>query len=464
MKNYLRFLWVRYRVRIVSIAVFLTLFTAINGYFSVKNSFVSFNSTRAVAYLKKEKPELVDKYIEAGNLQKEISGDISGGTPEQREFINSRKDEYDREYNRIEDELNATNKKITKQDIVDIRNSFSIESASHGFNYMSAIRQLKNRDKMKPYSSSFLDLRDYSESPELIKEKLDSRVDEVRAIGPEAPGEPNTVIFMLFIFIFFVVGSITSLESMSRYKYFEESLPISNVKKYLAKGIFAILSSLIFFSIQISIVLMVQKISPYSEVIDSLGLLTTSAEYLVIAAGLTLLILFIGNYCGNFISYIGTVLFTIGNPIALLMSTASIKRLFPEILADIFIMGMNSAMDRLSNLVLIPMDIAYRALFPTLIWIVFIVAITVLGMFISKHTKTERSGMFYTVEKIDKIYYILLIILTAQIPLRLVNSITRFSDITLDIGGLILNWIIYIISMVGLSRLYKYFFEAKFYI
>lgn len=489
MKNYFMLLWVRYRIRLIVIALFLTVLSITSSITSLEDSLEEFNKGRAFVYLRKENPELVKRYIDYYTQEESPTRSdhqLPGNENADNEVLsyeqiskNKRiKNEFEVRTERIQNELTESRAKITSQDITDMKNSFKDIYKSGKevpFEYEhEMMSQLKLKSsKTELYEGMSLQNQESEPKDHLqndIKKKL-AEIDNIRNVlaitAFDSPISLDSIGILVVLFSFLTVGNITSLEAMGRYKFFDESIPLSKRKKYLIKALFAVVCTASFFLIQMLLVYFIYSLSPYSQIMDLSELAVVTLKTLLGYTGVALTFTLIGSYCGNIVSYIGSIgVFMLQPMIFNTVIFMTSINLLPDKISDVII---SDGSDLLISSMLIPALSLFRGdvsgifykegvlgFFFLSRWLVISLFVILLGLFLSKYTKAERIGMFYIIEPVSKIYYVLLTALSAVIPVVIFNF-----DIYVSESNIIVNWIVFLILLIGFGKLYKHLFKAK---
>lgn len=367
-------------------------------------------------------------------------------------------EKFIRETDKKQEELNKTKSKISKREITEIK---ALSEKYPDDEYMDhalrgSIIQMSEKNEKNGVTDKNIE---YMKAVEIAQTKTD----KLSVFSLESPISQGAIIMLGFIFALIVAGTVTSMESMTRYKLFDESVPISKAKKYLAKTVFATGKTAIFCITQILIVFIIYKVSPYSDVLDMESFVMKSLKIVLLFSGLTTMFTFLGNYCGNLISYLGSSFI------------AFLGFAFLRFLTDLFTYGLLSGvikidkqqdrsfiiktldeMDYISPFRIMFKD--YTPLSAVLMFFGLTVILVLVGIYISRYIKTERRGMFYTIKPVSYIYHILLTLTTSLI---LVNMFAGFIGNRQNIMLAISNWAIFILFALAFGKLYKYFFKAK---
>ena len=290
-------------------------------------------------------------------------------------------------------------------------------------------------------------------------------IDLAQKFSPYMPFSyiPMMTLILTTAFCFVISGMITSLESMRRYKLFEESLPISKAKRYLLKTTFVSINTTIYWIVQAIIIGVIYFNGKYSVIFDILLYLEQTLLYVLIFLGFSMLFVFIGNYCGNIVSYFGSSFIAFLGSFFIRIVIVFFMRpilMISEKLEVIFYFSIAEKLDkpwlRPAGLIIgNPIDqknvIAY--------FFIFTIILVAIGVLLTRYIEVERSGMFYNIKFINKLYYALLILVSAVVSLSMVPNYYYEDEVSMSLK--LINWLIFIVLLFGFSKIYKYFFKAK---
>ncbi|MDO5708375.1 MAG: hypothetical protein Q4P31_07060 [Andreesenia angusta] len=445
MKDYLKYLFKRYRARFLAVGFILLLISSIFSAFDFKMKVVNIYELFSNREVQEENPELIEKHLEQVRLLDEANKNNQIYSMD-FQYEKTIKEMVDK---RTEQKIKA-NKKITEKDLKEIKeyyiNTSDLISINNGdMNFLTT--------KLVPKKDKVFNSQMERDSIDYRKLLMDSE-NRLRTFSYHSAIDISFIIMIFSLFIFIISGLFTSVETMTRAKIFDESLPISKGKKFLAKNIIMTISTVIYSILLFTILIILYRFSPIWDAIDKSELLIGFFKTTVVTTGFGFIMIFVGSICGNIISYIGTgILFSLGYSgfyviVSMMIESLTYICIKESILYKFFDLEHNylSPAIALSEITSNSVESIIKFMLMSIIFIV-------IGYFIQDYNRTEYRGKFYTIRAAEKFFYVLAVLYSAFI-------IIVFST---DYPGsnIVLNWVLFIIFIAIFSQIYKRLFKIK---
>lgn len=296
--------------------------------------------------------------------------------------------------------------------------------------------------------------------------KISEEGTKINPLKRNIPISASSILSYVTAFSFIAAALSTCIESMTRYKYFDESLPISKRKKFLSKVTGNIIMTFVYTVIVFASGVIIYRTSSFGNVIDYTKMPVLLIYVLMMSASVSALFTLIGSFCGNIISYI---------PSAFMGFLGLLGIIFPFVQAEVFFRGIDFAfiaedkqlilgnlyekageMDFLSHAGMVGAEYSFiQMLIFTLVSLAIIIG---LGMFIADRLENERRGMFYMNKTISKIYYIAAIIFSNTIVLLIFFS---FVILTNSLIITVIKIIFYLVITAVFALIYRYLFRIR---
>ncbi len=263
-------------------------------------------------------------------------------------------------------------------------------------------------------------------------------------------GETNAfmVLFaMVFMGLIFSVF-LTSLDHMTKYKMFDQVIPLDGRVKYIAKLIFGLLWMLIFIIVNAGIAMLMGKVITGSL----FQLSSVLQEYSHIGIqGLIVfaLITFVGSFTGNIVGHLAAIV-----PFA--SGSMFFSFLYPFQDKPIeAILGINTEqfLESIYYPIFSPYSLVFMKLKGTQILVAILCAavLTVIGAHLFKKAKYEDSGKFFTIKSLNLLFYIFAVWTFASL-----NAL-----ISTGFAGGVITPIVFAISIVFYAYIFRFLFKVR---
>lgn len=440
MVKYFKFLWKKNAAIFTIILLMSSLIYGFGSKSQVDDFMDKIHSNTAQMEIAKEEPERYQQYYNAlSRNQSELTngeGDYFNHSPE--EEIQKELDWYNENYNRLKKE--AKNKPFTSENLKEYK-----EDARDFFtNYPDAIPYMDTGGSLSflPDKDTYFQQENYTfEAASYYEKTL-----EYNSIYL-AKNHFNMAIFaMAFLGIIYAVF-LTSLEHMTKYKMFEEMIPLEGKIKYVTKLAFGIVW-LAFYLILNTIIMFVLSSMATQGSIDISSLIQGYSQ-----AGLQgiisfVLAMFVGSFTGNIVGHVaGMIPLSIGylffNSLYPLQDT-----LWRLIFSNIQNIDIRFYYPIISPIASSTMVLSRNQLFAALL---LSLAAAIAGACLYKKAKYEDSGKFFTIKWINTLYYIFAVWTFA--------SITAFISTGIVEG--ILTAVVFIISVLFFGYIFRFLFKVR---
>lgn len=426
MKNYINYMFRRYRLRLSAAGAALLIIMALI-------SSVFFMISKQGLYSTKV------------NMLEEITVETENSDEYAANSYTSPLDEFSSDINNIGSgsekrvqEMIKNNEKITKKDAEDIYKAYKKMNGTDFSIYKFSLKDKWNGER-----------GEYVIYDEPDSNLIDGRYPLFAAFASKAPVTSVIPMSMLIIFVFIVSGTVTSADSMLRVKLFEESAPISKRKKYLSKILFTSAFAAVFALAEILILFLIYRFSAISEAVNYSELLYGLLYMIITGISASAVLIFLGNMCGNIFSYAASAILAFGGMSLLFII---LFLLYPgyaleSIMGEVYYEGL-SYIDStywLNPYRLILISMSFKIVLQTLLGSA---AVGAAGYFLSEHMENERRGMFYMNRYMSRVYWLIALFISAGVFSRAFGAFGVFIElIVLVLSAVLFGWI--------LNRLFK---------
>lgn len=382
MKNYIKFLFRAHRLKFIIVILMTTLLFN----FGVKKTLEGF---REEFYKEKnlltfimENPE---RYQEYYDITKD--GTVDEYQPE----------EYDKQMRWLQE-----NVKVEKDPKPIDQKSFD--------EYKKNMREVHERfpDRFRQYFhlSSFVKLTKDSSITRDTNYSGEEYIDLIERDNGAFIGQEHRIMnLVVFTFIAVIIGGfLTSMEHMTRFKMFEETIPLRRRTKYFAKLGFGTMW-LIFYLLLNMVVFLIMSYIVIGPIVNIPNFLSNYLPIFLQGISYFALIMFVGSFTGNIFGHLAAMV-----PISLGYHFQHF--LFPISNTESFFGNVNN-MDKYMSMDIWPIMSQISLIFNNLNWMQIMVGLgaavilSLIGSELYKRAKYENSGKFFTIRWIEIVYYIL---------------------------------------------------------